>query len=423
MNNTLSARPIHTVFINSLLFAPPFFILISNHGTGLYSLIFVLTALLCWPAARAALRPHLGRVGGVLLAFAFCLAVALAEYLFNPEVRLRDLEKPVRMMAAACAMLTVLALRPPRRFFWWGLIAGSVAGAGFIVYQRWGLGLDRPGGLINSITFGDISLVMGLMCLAGSLDFKRWGALWPALGVLAGLVGSIATGTRGGLIAIVFAVVVLLKYGQLLRGRFRKGMALLALALLVSTYFIPQTGARARIEQGVDDVRAYLAGGNTFTNVGVRLELWRGGAHLVAQHPWRGSSVPEVRREMAAMVARGELPAFVLEFAHFHNDALQATVSGGVAGLLAWAGTLLLPLRFFLRQLDAGRGGRRDAVAPALAGLLLVVSYFGFGLTEMIFWSGHSAVFYAVTLFLLVGLCLTARADAAPAAAAAGEAA
>jgi O-antigen ligase len=75
-----------------------------------------------------------------------------------------------------------------------------------------------------------------------------------------------------------------------------------------------------------------------------------------------------------------------------------------------------MPFLFFLRQLK-----RRDPAltAPALAGLLLVISYFSFGLTEVIYWSVRSTMFYALMLFLLVGLCLNARRDAAATAAAA----
>lgn len=415
MNNTLSMKALDTVFIHSLMFCAPFLVLITNSGTGLASLVFVLAALYYWSAERAALRPHWPLVRGVVLAFGASMALAVAAYLLDPEVRLRDLEKPIRMMAAVSGMLVVLALRPSRKALWWGMIGGAVCGAVFIVYQRWGLGVERPGGLMNSITFGDISLCLGMMCLAATLDFKGRQAVWPSIGVLAGLVGSIATGTRGGWVAIVLSVLLLVKCSHFLRGRLRKAIALLGLAMVVSTYFIPQTGTRERIHEGINDVSAYLQGGNTNTNVGTRLELWRGGARLVAQHPWFGSSVPQVKRELRVLVASGELPGFVLNYDHFHNDALQALVFGGVAGLLAWAGTLLAPFLFFLRRLGEGQRGRPALVAPALAGLLLVLCYFSFGLTEVIFWTGHSAVFYALMLFMLAGLCLNAEQPAASA--------
>jgi O-antigen ligase len=412
MNNTLSPKSANTVFIHSLIFLLPFLALISSFGVGLCSFAFLLAAIVTRRAGWPALLAHLEQTRGVLIAFGLTLLLALLSFWFNGAL-LRDLEKPTRMLAAATVMLTVLACRPSRKALWWGLIAGAAAGAVFIAWQRWAMGLERPGGLINSITYGDIVLCMGLMCLAGTLDFAGRAAIWPGLGALAGLTGSVATGTRGGWIAIALSVVLLVKYGHVLRGRFRKGLALAVLALLISTYFIPQTGARERIHQGIADVHAYFGGGNTYTNVGVRLEMWHAAATLIERRPLLGASPLVVRQEMIELVATGKAQPYVLEFEHFHNDMLQALVFGGVVGLLVWGGTLLMPFLFFLRILKTHESASAGTIAPALAGMLLTLSYFSFGLTEVIFWSVRSCMFYALMLFLLMGLCLNAQQDAA----------
>ncbi|SFL49217.1 O-antigen ligase family protein [Rugamonas rubra] len=424
MNHTLSgpARG-NSLLIHLLLFCLPFLTLISSFGVGLCSFAFLLAAVLTRRDGMAALRRHWPQVRGVLLAFGLGLAFAVLLMVLRHGVHLRALEKPGRMLAAATVMLAVLACRPSRRALWWGLIAGAVAGAAFSVYQRWGMGMQRPGGLINSITFGDIVLCMGLMCLAASSDFKGRLALWPAFGALAGLAGSIATGTRGGWLAVLFAGVLMVRYGHVLRGRLRQGAALAALALLLASYFVPQTGARQRLEQGIDDVRSYYGGGNAYSNMGVRLELWRGAAMLIERHPLSGAAAPQVKAELAELAADGKIDPFVLQFDHFHNDMVQALVYGGVLGLLAWGATLLLPLLFFLRILRRRPTVAAGLLAPALAGALLVVCYFSFGLTEVIFWSVRSTMFYALMLFLLMGLCLNAQDEAAAAAAPADKAA
>ncbi len=409
MNNSSPPNRASTVFIHSLIFMLPFLALISSFGVGLCSFAFLLAALFYRRPAWAALQPHLPAVRPVLIAFTLALLLALLNFWCSPGVLLRDLEKPSRMLAAATVMLTVLALRPNRRALWWGLIGGAIAGAVFIAYQRWALGVDRPGGLINSITFGDIVLCMGLLCLAGMQDFSGRAALWPGIGALAGLFGSIASGTRGGWIAIVFALLVLLRYSHVLRGRLRKGLALLALALMVSAFFIPQTGARVRVDQGIHDVEQYLSGGETYTNVGIRFELWRSAVQLIRQHPLLGANPLAERGELAALVAQQQVPPYVLEFPHYHNDILQTLVFGGLLGLLVWGATLVAPLLFFVRMLNCPNASRNGATAPALAGLLLVLSYFSFGLTEVIFWSVRSCMFYALMCFLLIGLCLNTQ--------------
>jgi O-antigen ligase len=406
MNNTSAQSTASTVFIHSLIFLFPFLLLITRFGVGLCSFAFLLAAIIYRRQGWPVLMRHLTEIRWVLIAFGAVLLLALLWFALSGDGRLRDLEKPIRMLAAFTVMLSVLACRPSRKALWWGLIAGAFAGAIFIAYQRWFIGLDRPGGLINSITFGDIMLCMGLMCLAATLDFAGRSAIWPALGALAGLTGSVATGTRGGWVAIILAAVLLGRYGHVLRGRWRKVLALLALVLLVSTYFIPQTGTRERIDQGINDVQQYFNGGDTYTNIGVRFELWRSALQLIERRPLLGASIPTVKREMQELVDQHRAHPYVLEFEHFHNDILQALVFGGVVGLLVFGGMLVAPFLFFLGQMQRGGGARN---APALAGMLLVLSYFSFGLTEVIFWSVRSSMFYAMMLFLLAGLCLNAR--------------
>jgi O-antigen ligase len=406
MNNTSAQSPASTVFIHSLIFLFPFLLLITRFGVGLCSFAFLLAAIVYRRQGWPVLMRHLTEIRGVLIAFGALLLLAMVGAAVSSDGRLRDLEKPLRMLAAATVMLTVLACRPRRKALWWGLIGGAAVGAAFIAYQRWGIGLDRPGGLINSITFGDIMLCMGLMCLAGTLDFAGRSAVWPGLGALAGLAGSVATGTRGGWVAIVFSALLLGRYGHVLRGRWRKVLALLALALLVSTYFIPQTGARERIDEGFSDVHQYFNGGPTYTSIGIRFELWRSALKLIERHPLLGASASTVKAEMEELIHTGQVHPYVLQFEHFHNDILQALVFGGVLGLIVWGATLAAPFVFFLHQVERGGGGRN---APALAGMLLVLSYFSFGLTEVIFWSVRSCMFYAMMLFLLAGLCLNAK--------------
>ena len=167
---------------------------------------------------------------------------------------------------------------------------------------------------------------------------------------------------------------------------------------------------------GVEDVQTWVDGGNVFTNVGTRLELWKGAAILIEERPLFGLDRNTLRSEMRHMVEQGKLDPAILSLEHLHNDALQALATGGIFGLLAWAGILVAPFVFFARQLGRAdqarihvRGTGLPQFAPALAGMLLVLCYFSFGLTEVIFWSLKGSMFYALMVFLLMGLCLVAK--------------
>lgn len=115
--------------------------------------------------------------------------------------------------------------------------------------------------------------------------------------------------------------------------------------------------------------------------------------HRCAASPW-----PAWR---PALAASPPLP-------HLHNDALQALVTRGVPGLLAWSATLLAPLAFFAGRLRRTRKGGAQRAA-AVAGLSLVLAYAGFSLAEAIFRSMQASLFYALTVFLLMGWCLSSE--------------
>ena len=400
-------------WIGFLVFLFPFLSLITPFGIGLSSLLFLLVALSVPRKAFAAIAPHWRDIRWVVAAFAFNFLLALVCLLVRPETKLEYLDNPSRMLFGLSAAMLVVWARPARAWLWWGVIAGALAALPFIGYQRIVLDIYRPGGWLNAITFGDIALCLGLVALAAAIDYRHstGKAIWPALGAVAGLAATVVTGTRGGWIALVLAAILFLTYAQLLRSRRVRLLLIGSFALFGSTFFVPAFGVQERVAQGVHDVRTWLDGGSAFTNVGIRLELWKGAGYLIEQRPLFGLDPVTVRLELRRLAEQGKIQDVVLPFEHLHNDALQATATGGVFGLLAWFGILVAPFAFFARAIGRGAHRGMPQFAPALAGMLVVLSYFSFGLTEVIFWSLKGSMFYALMVFLLMGFCLNAKTD------------
>jgi O-antigen ligase len=409
----------------------PLLSLVTDVGIGLCGFLFLATALAwrrdAWPMLRAA-WPRMRWV-----ALAFLLDLAWMGCLMLGRIHdMNVLDRPLRMCLMIAAVPVVLVARPPPRALWLGAAAGALAGLALVAVQGLWLGVVRPGGWMNPITFGDLALCLAVLSLAGAIDatraWVRWGA---ALGVLAGLAASLLSGSRGGWLVLALLVPLpLLSWRPAPPWRLALGLPLLAVALAALAYALPQTGVRDRIAIGVSDVRLYLAGNRAPTSLSVRLELWRGALMLVREHPWAGLDTPAYKRRMRAWVAEGKLGPAVFappEPPHLHNDLLQVLVTRGAIGLAAWIGILLAPLGFFWTALRRPRtrvaGQPGPARAAALAGLMLVLAYASFGLTEVIFWSMKANVFYALMVFLLVGWVLDAdraagRDGAAPAQAA-----
>lgn len=409
--------PYGRVAIAAMAACFPVLVLVTGQGASLVSFLFIVGIFFMLPQARAALASHWHETRWVIMAFGLYAAFTLLCFLLRPETPLSTVEKPARMLLAVTAMLMVQAARLPGVVLWRGIIGGALVGAAYIGYLRWMVGIDRPGGFMNAITFGDISVCLGLVSLAwASMMRTARDALWPCIGAVAGLLGAVATGSRGSWLALAAFIVLFVFYRHRIRGKAVRVLALLALALTLGAYLLPQTGLRTRVADVKANIDAYFSeDGNPYTNVGVRLELWKGASLLIAQHPLLGQDFATARNKLKAMAERGELDAEALppkDFpAHVHNDILQNLVTGGLVGLLAWAGTLVVPFLFFARMFSARQRASRERTALGLAGMLIVSSYFAFGLTEVIFWSVRGSIFYAIMIFMFMGFCLNAEDD------------
>ena len=411
MDNTLlKTMAPSRVWTGALVFMAPSLVLITHIGIGLASFLFLLTALWRFGAGRAALARHWSEVRWVVLAFLFNFALVLLYYLMRPEQPLNSLEKPLRMFCAVTALMVVLVARPPRQALWWGAIVGAIGALALVAHQHIVQGIERPGGMINAITYGDIAVTLGLLALVAAIDFRRAGrsVVWPLLGGLGGMLALVITGTRGGWVAVMLAALLCVRYGLARHGRVRLLFGA-GVALVAVLYLVPATSMQARVEEGIRDVRTWYAGGDKFTNLGIRLELWKGAGMLIAAHPLLGQEHETGRAELARHVQEGQLDPVVLPAQHLHNDALQALANGGVPGLLALIGILAAPFAFFARQARLAMAHGAPPGAPALAGMVVTLGYFGFGLTEMMFWSGKACIFYALMVFILMGLCLNQK--------------
>jgi O-antigen ligase len=181
MNNNLIklADPKQAV-IGVLIFLFPFLSLITPFGIGLASFTFLIAALFFLKPGFSALRRHWPAIRWVVIFFAFNFLYTLISFLvrgYEPGA----VEKPARMLFAVSALMLVMAAKPDRKSLWWGVIGGAFGAMLLVGYQRLVLDMERPGGLLNAITFGDIALSLGLIALAAMVDVRSVRKVfWPA---------------------------------------------------------------------------------------------------------------------------------------------------------------------------------------------------------------------------------------------------
>ena len=402
-----------------MIFLLPAMALTTRVSVGLLEVVLLLTGL----AFMVPLWQQRGRVFAparpVILAFVFNLMVAFVSLLFT-GFEWRFMENPIKMMLALLAIGLILLMRPRAQVLWLGLCVGTVGAAGFAIFQRFGLLMPRAEGFSMPITFGDLAMAMGLMSLAGIRQkagpdsgsgwgpgVKRWTVL-AYLSFPAGVTASILSGSRGGWLALLLSFLPMYSYGRHALGRRTVVILVASVGLMGAASLLPQTGVRERVLDVQREITLYN-NGNPDTSVGARLEMWKGAWTLFLKHPVTGIGRANYNRGLNDLIDRGVINRAMRDYHHAHNELLNALATQGLLGALALIALYAAPLRFFTRQLKHA-GPHRPY---ALAGVLLVLSFVDFGLTQVMFAHHVSSAFYAVTVCVLVGLCLEQQRQAA----------
>lgn len=395
-----------------LVFALPATALITSFGLGLVQFCILLS--LCSPVMRNWYARHFRTIAFVITGFVLYFLVSAARWLIFDQ-SLRTLDGPSRLLFGLSCIGFVACWRPPLRYFYWGLCVGAIGAGVLALLQRFVFKIDRvPGFTHHPISFGDLALALGLMAMCTVARFRgtRFAAM-PWLALLAGMLTSVLSGSRGGWLALPLVLWPLLRYGRALYGKLLWQLLLLCLALVLLAWLVPATGVAGRVAEAVSDVRGYLDHQDATTSVGIRLELWKASWLMFTSHPWLGVGRDQFDVALHLLASQGQLqdsPA--LTYSSSHNDALHFLATGGVLDFVCLLWMYGGPLVFFVRVLrrsEAAGPAQSGVQTPALMGLVLVMCFIAFGLTDVMFWLMMPKVFYVMMISILTGFCMAAK--------------
>ncbi|WNK20094.1 O-antigen ligase family protein [Halomonas piscis] len=354
----------------------------------------------------------------LMVALCAYTAVVMVGALWHGQ-GLSSVDRPLRFWLALPVLFWVMAYPPRLGAVWSGVALGALGAAGFALYQH-GQGAFRAYGYMHPIQFGNISLLLGIFCLAGA----GWAwqqprrRLWLGLlglGAASGILASLLSGSRGGWVGLPLVFWVLYRaYGRGLPLKTRLLALALVLAAGLAAYGLPQTGVKHRVAQAVDDIALYVSGERQDTSVGLRFEMWQGAARLIADKPLMGWGDRGYREGVTDLAKRGAVHPRVADYGHAHNQFLDTLAKQGVPGFVALLALLLVPLRLFGVYL---RDDDLTVRALATAGALLCVAHVDYGLTQAGFNHNSGVMVYAFWLVIWWGLlhCYRCRQGAFPA--------
>lgn len=260
-------------------------------------------------------------------------------------------------------------------------------------------GRGRAGGAVNPIYFGNIALLLGFLGLIGGLQLarKKGKRAWSLLGwasLLAGLLASGLSLTRGGWVALPFLLLILI--GCAWRQGKKGYMLGVAGVFIVGAVFVQTLMPPGALGERIAVARNELASFNpnsSQNSVGYRLRMWQHAIATTAANPLLGGGPSSY-----VFDTQGDNPP---RFHHAHSDYFNMAANLGLLGLLVQLLLYGYPAYRFLRMCRNSDPRRSEL---ALGGLLIVVGYAFFSLTDVMFYRSIGTVFYLGNVTVLLAL-------------------
>lgn len=320
-----------------------------------------------------------------------------------------SLDRPAKYLLALPCIFYLMTFEPRASWLWMGVAVGAV-GSGLVgLYQALVLALPRANGFTNAIQYGNLSMLLAVMSgLLLVVQWKRW-VLWQRWLLVAAIVlggtGSVLSQSRGGWLALVLLLPVCAWLLVRTTGQRRVYWGLCAIALAAAA--LSQVPA---VEQRVDEARhemqTYQQQGDGRSSVGQRLAHWKLAWQMGWDRPLTGWGRAGYEAEKARRVAAGLAHPVVLEFSHAHNEALDLFAKRGLPGVLLLLAFYGIPLVMFWPTAHRIRDGAgkmdRESLSLCLMGVLLPLSYIGFGLTQVFLAHNSGNMFYLFMCPLLL---------------------
>lgn len=341
----------------------------------------------------------------LLFIFAFCFyaIVWFAEALIH-DLGLSEYDKPSRFILACIVLLYLLKHKPKQSFLWAGIVTGAWGTGIWAISEKLLTNVARVDAHTNAIQYGNISMLLGLLCLAGfiwAFQREKQRILWITvclIGFLLGITASILSGSRGGWIGTPLIIIYILQhYRNIIPKRFIVIGSVILIGFSTAAYMIPSSGIKTRINQAVSDISVYK-NGKTNTSVGTRFELWEASLLMIKEKPLLGWGKDQYFERLVELKNTEVVNPHIIS--HSHNEFLYVGARRGVLGLLSLIILYTIPLTIYMHrinQLDS-----RDTAIP-LAGVVTVVAYFDFGLTQAFLTHNNGVMIYtlALVIFLL----------------------
>ncbi len=346
------------------------------------------------------------------LALLFSVGV-IALAALRTDLRLgTEFERALRVSLGTLVMLgACLALIPQwLRQATWGLIAATWVAGGTALWLSWA-STERPDNLpqFNAVSYGDLLLLTAVLVtfsIGWQLTrFRKTEIALKAITLVVGLLGFMATQTRGGWLAVPFFIVIGLVLASGKVSPRKLVLPALIAVLIASAVLASSSVMRLRFSQAITQTADCIERPLTISSECGRIQLWHVAWLMFKADPLFGGGSTQSFRPMVEHYWR---QGIVSDFTHAqdfgepHSDIMYSLASHGLLGLAALLLMYLTPAWIFAKRLSAHVAA--PARVAAAMGLVVCVGFFVFGWTELILRTLRTLSFYAMSIAWLLAL-------------------
>lgn len=270
--------------------------------------------------------------------------------------------------------------------------------------------IGRSEGFTNAIRFGDIAIYLGMACWIFLLARPSSKAVSAGL-LLAGgmgMVASLLSLSRGGWPILLCLPLLVLHFVPSMRHRVQwfAGLCLALVLVGAVAWQVPALQKRTLLAE--QEISGYFEQPEKYvqTSIGARLEQWRLSWALGSIKPLTGWGEKGYYQGREHLISEGRVSPFLREINHSHNDFLDMWAKRGIVGVGFLFLIYAIPLYIFYptkkRVACIEESEKKNFIAMSLVGVMLPVSYFIFGWTDVFFnlTIGHN--FYIFSLIFIL---------------------
>ena len=400
------------IFTKSLslsLFTMPALVLTVHHGVSISAIPILVLSLIVLKYSYP-VKIRLNKKEKILIFSLLLLPLIMALDVILRDLRLRYVDYYLRFVFVLPVFFALRKVRVNLTPLVMGILIGSIGAGVFALYQNYYLDHSLSEysslGYMIKINFGNISLLLGMMSLAGlflvkGIPFKKIYIVISIFAFLLGITGSILSGSRGGWLAIPFFIGLFFIYFP--GSRKFKIFSVISLILGILVIYYSNSYVKSRIDLAYTNTETYFSTNQltaTKTSTGTRLELWKAGWMIVQTHPLLGIGSGQFKQVLEEKIDAGKIKEIEL-YSHVHNESLQILISTGIAGFLAYLILYAGSIYFFYSSLKESNSNKVSYLS--FMGIMTIGAYFIFGLTNYSFGHHVMVLFLAVMIAIFSG--------------------